>query len=124
MPVLKLALKMIKLLHNNSCSKSRDVFNYLNENNIGYELIDMVNEPLSVVEIQTVLHKLGIGIRDLIRTNEKVFVENYEGRDLSDDELLHLLEKHPELIQRPIVIKGSKAVIGRPLEKVKEFIEI
>lgn len=124
MPVLKLALKMIKLLHNNSCSKSRDVFNYLNENNIGYELIDMVNEPLSVVEIQTVLHKLGIGIRDLIRTNEKVFVENYEGRDLSDDELLHLLEKHPELIQRPIVIKGSKAVIGRPLEKVKEFVEI
>lgn len=115
---------MIKLLHNNSCSKSRDVFNYLKENNIGYELIDMVNEPLSAVEIQTVLHKLGIGIRDLVRTNEKVFVENYEGRDLSDDELLHLLEKHAELIQRPIVIKGSKAVIGRPLEKVKEFLEI
>lgn len=84
----------------------------------------MVNEPLSAVEIQTVLHKLGIGIRDLVRTNEKVFVENYEGRDLSDDELLHLLEKHAELIQRPIVIKGSKAVIGRPLEKVKEFLEI
>lgn len=115
---------MIKLLHNNTCSKSRDVFNYLNENNIGYELIDMVNEPLSVVEIKTVLQKLGIGIRDLVRTNEKVFVENYEGKDLSDDELLHLLEKHPELIQRPIVIKGSKAVIGRPLEKVKEFVEI
>lgn len=115
---------MIKLLHNNTCSKSRDVFNYLNENNIGYELIDMVNEPLSVVEIKTVLQKLGIGIRDLVRTNEKVFVENYEGKDLSDHELLHLLEKHPELIQRPIVIKGSKAVIGRPLEKVKEFVEI
>lgn len=115
---------MIKLLHNNSCSKSRDVFNYLNENNIGYELIDMVSEPLSVIEIKTVLQKLGIGIRDLVRTNEKVFVENYEGKDLSDDELLHLLEKHPELIQRPIVVKGSKAVIGRPLEKVKEFVEI
>lgn len=115
---------MIKLLHNNNCSKSRDVFNYLNENNIGYELIDIVSEPLSVIEIKTVLQKLGIGIRDLVRTNEKVFVENYEGKDLSDDELLHLLEKHPELIQRPIVIKGSKAVIGRPLEKVKEFVEI
>lgn len=115
---------MIKLLHNNNCSKSRDVFNYLNENNIGYELIDIVSEPLSVIEIKTVLQKLGIGIRDLVRTNEKVFVENYEGKDLSDDELLHLLEKHPELIQRPIVVKGSKAVIGRPLEKVKEFVEI
>ena len=84
----------------------------------------MVNEPLSVIEIKSVLQKLGIGIRDLVRTNEKIFVENYEGKDLSDDELLHLLEKHPELIQRPIVIKGSKAVIGRPLEKVKEFVEI
>lgn len=115
---------MIKLLHNNTCSKSRDVFNYLNENNIGYELIDMVSEPLSVIEIKTVLQKLGIGIRDLVRTSEKVFVENYEGKDLSDDELMHLLEKHPQLIQRPIVIKGSKAVIGRPLEKVKEFLEI
>lgn len=113
---------MIKLLHNNSCSKSRGVFDYLNENNIEYELIDIVNEPLSALEIKTVLKKLGIGVRDLVRTNEKVFVENYEGKDLSDDELLQLLEKHPELLQRPIVIKGSEAIIGRALEKVKEFI--
>lgn len=114
---------MIKLLHNNSCSKSRGIFDYLNENNVEYELIDIVNEPLSALEIKTVLKKLGIGVQDLIRTNEKVFVENYEGKDLSDDELLQLLEKHPELIQRPVVIKGLKAIIGRPLEKVKEFIE-
>lgn len=114
---------MIKLLHNNSCSKSRGIFDYLNENHIEYELIDIVNEPLSALEIKTVLKKLGIDIQDLVRTNEKVFVENYEDKDLSDDELLLLLEKYPELIQRPIVIKGSKAIIGRPLEKVKEFIE-
>lgn len=114
---------MIKLLHNNSCSKSRGVFDYLNKNNIEYELIDIVNEPLSALEISTILKKLGIGVQDLVRTNEKVFVENYEAKDLSDDEILQLLEKHPELIQRPIVVKGSEAIIGRPLEKVKEFIE-
>lgn len=114
---------MIKLLHNNSCSKSRGIFDYLNENNIEYELIDIVNEPLSALEIKTVLKKLGVDIQDLVRTNEKVFVENYEGKDLSDDELLQLLEKYPELIQRPIVVKDSKAIIGRPIEKVKDFIE-
>lgn len=114
---------MIKLLHNNSCSKSRCVFDYFNDNNIDYELIDIVNEPLSEIEINTVLKKLGTRVNDLVRTNEKIFVENYKDKDLSDDELLKLLENHPELIQRPIVIKNSLAVIGRPLEKVIEFIE-
>lgn len=113
---------MIKLLHNHSCSKSRCVFDYFNDNNIDYELIDIVNEPLSETEIKTVLKKLNISVKDLVRTNEKVFVENYGGKELSDDEVLKLLSEYPELIQRPIVVKGSEAVIGRPFERIVEFL--
>lgn len=114
---------MIKILHNNTCSKSRGILEYLDENGIAFEIIDIINEPLSETELRTVLKKLHGPIKDLVRTNEKIFKEQFRDKELSDEDLIQMLLQHPELIQRPVIIKGSVAMIGRPIENVKFFIE-
>ena len=114
---------MIKILHNNSCSKSRGILEYLDENGVAFEIIDFINEPLSEMELRTVVKKLHLPVKDMVRTNEKIYKDQFLGKDLGDDELIQMLLENPSLIQRPIIIKGSVAMIGRPLENVKFFIE-
>ena len=114
---------MIKVLHNNSCSKSRSVLEFLDEYNVDFEIIDIINDPLSGLEIKTLLKKLGKGVSAIIRTNEKLYQEKYEGQTFSEEEWIKILAKNPSLIQRPILIKGKVAMIGRPMENVKFFIE-
>lgn len=114
---------MIKILHNNSCSKSRGILEYLDENGVEFEVIDIINEPLSELEIKTVLRKLNKNVHDIIRKNEKLFTEQFAGKNLTDEEWIKILATHPSLIQRPILVKGSVAMIGRPVENVKYFIE-
>lgn len=114
---------MIKVLHNNSCSKSRAILEHLDENNVAFEIIDIINDPLSVLEMKTVLKKLNIPVQELIRKNEILYKQKFEGKAFSDDEWLQILAENPSLIQRPILIKGSVAMIGRPIENVKFFID-
>ena len=114
---------MIKILHNNSCSKSRGILEYLDENGVAFELIDIINEPLSEMELKTVLKKLNTPVKDLVRTNEQLYKDTYRDQNLDDDGLIQMLIKNPSLIQRPIIIKGSVAMIGRPIENVRFFIE-
>lgn len=114
---------MIKVLHNNSCSKSRGILEYLDENGVAFELIDIINEPLSEMELKTVLKKLNTPVKDLVRTNEQLYKDTYRDQNLDDEGLIQMLIKNPSLIQRPILIKGSVAMIGRPIENVRFFIE-
>ena len=114
---------MIKLLHNNSCSKSRGLFDYLVENHIPFEIIDVVNEPLSATEIKTLLVKLNVEPLDIIRQNETLFKEEFEGKTLPNEEWIEILVVYPSLLQRPILIKDAEAIIGRPMEKVQTFLE-
>ncbi len=114
---------MIKVLHNNSCSKSRAILEHLDENNVAFEIIDIVEDPLSEMEIKTVLKKLNLNVHDIIRTGEKLYKDQFAGQELSEDEWIKILSENPSLIQRPIIIKGSVAMIGRPIENVKFFIE-
>ncbi len=114
---------MIKILHNNSCSKSRGILEYLDENGVSFEIIDIIADPLSEIEFRTVLKKLHCPVKDVVRTNEKMYKEEIKDKNLCDDDLIQLLLRNPSLIQRPIIIKGSVALIGRPLENVKLFIE-
>ena len=114
---------MIKLLHNNSCSKSRGLFDYLEENHIPFEIIDIVNAPLSAIEIKTLLVKLDLKPLDIIRQNETLFKEKFEGKTLSNEEWIRVLVDFPSLLQRPILIKDAEAIIGRPMEKVQTFLE-
>lgn len=114
---------MIKILHNNSCSKSRAILEYLDENNVPFEIIDIVENPLSELELKTVLKKLNLSVHDIIRKNEALFKEKFSDKNLNDDEWIKVLSENPALIQRPILVQGSVAMIGRPIENVKFFIE-
>lgn len=90
---------------------------------MAFEIIDIVEDPLSEMEIKTVLKKLNLNVHDIIRTGEKLYKDQFAGQELSEDEWIKILSENPSLIQRPIIIKGSVAMIGRPIENVKFFIE-
>jgi arsenate reductase len=111
---------MIKILHNNFCSKSRAILEHLDENNVKFEIVDFIENPLSKMEIKTVLKKLNCTPSEILRKNEEEFKTlNLNLEELSNDDLVDILFQHPNLIQRPILIKGKIAMIGRPLENVK-----
>ncbi|WP_304343414.1 arsenate reductase family protein [Chryseobacterium koreense] len=114
---------MITLLHNNSCSKSRCVFDYLEAEKIPYELVDFVNHPVSEQFLKSVLQKLNLPVEAIIRKNEMLFQEQFAQKDISEEEWLKILIENPELMQRPILIKDEVAIIGRPFEKVVEFLK-
>ncbi len=114
---------VVKVLHNGNCSKSNAVLEYLDENGVPFEIIDMVEDPLSPLEIKTVLKKLNQTVFDLIRKNEKLYLEKFADKNFSEEEWINILAENPSLIQRPIIIKGSVAMLGRPVENVKYFIE-
>ena len=114
---------LVKVLHNGNCSKSNAVLEYLDENGVPFEIINIVEEPLSVQEIKTVRKKLNQNVFHIIRKYEKLYLEKYAGKDLSEEEWIKVLSENPSLIQRPILIKGSVAMLGRPVENVKYFID-
>jgi len=114
---------LVKVLHNGNCSKSNAVLEYLDENGIQFEIINIVEDPLSVLELKTVLKKLNQSVFHIIRKEEKLYLEKFASQNYSEEEWLQILSENPLLIQRPILIKGSVAMLGRPLENVKFFIE-
>ncbi|MGJ8661462.1 MAG: arsenate reductase (glutaredoxin) [Bacteroidota bacterium] len=111
----------VQIWHNARCSKSRDAFQWLAENKIENEWIDYMKSSISEEELTTVLRKLSISAIDLIRKKEKVFVENWKGQDKTEKEWVKIMVENPQLIERPIVIKGEKAVIARPLELIEQL---
>ncbi|HCR77969.1 MAG TPA: arsenate reductase (glutaredoxin) [Chryseobacterium sp.] len=114
---------LVKVLHNGNCSKSNPVLEYLDENGVPFEIINIVEDPLSELEIKTVLKKLNQCVFHIIRKTDKLYLENYADKNLSEEEWIKILAENPSLIQRPIIIKGSVAMLGRPIENVKYFIE-
>ena len=113
---------MIKIYHNPRCSKSREGLKILEESGATFQIVKYLNQPLEKEEIKNLLELLGISAKELVRTNEKVWKENYKGKDLSEEEIIAAMQEHPKLIQRPIVEKNGKAVIGRPPEKIKDLL--
>ena len=114
---------LVKVLHNGNCSKSNAVLEYLDENGVPFEIINIMEDPLSILEIKTVLKKLNQSVFHIIRKTEKLYLEKFAGKNYSEDDWVKILSENPSLIQRPILIKGSVAMLGRPLENVKFFIE-
>lgn len=110
------------VFHNNRCSKSRCAIDYLNEEKIDYEVFNYL-DGISKEKLQEVVSMIGIKPEELVRKSEKIYKENYKGKTLTDNEWLNAMVEHPVLIERPIVIKDGKAVIGRPLERVIELMK-
>ena len=113
---------MITVYHNPRCSKSRQGLEIVKQSGKDFGLREYLKEPFSEEELEKLLEKLGMAPIELVRTEEKVWKENYKGKDLSDGELIRIMIQHPALIQRPIVVKDQQAVVGRPAEKIAEML--
>lgn len=104
--------------HNPRCSKSRNALTYLEEKGISPKIVKYMDETPTINEIKEVLNFLAVDVRDWIRTKEEVYKE-LNLKDVKDDEvLIKAMCENPKLIERPVVINGSKAVIARPLENI------
>lgn len=107
-----------------TCSKCREVDKILRESGSEYEKINYYVQPLNEKKLRELLKKMNMSARQLLRTTEAVYKELQLGkREVSEDELIKLMVEHPDLIQRPIVEKGAKAVLGRPVENIREILE-
>jgi arsenate reductase len=114
---------IVTIYHNPRCSKSRQTLALLEEKGIAPKIVEYLKEPPSAAELKRVLKKLGLKPRDIIRKGEARYAElGLKGKDLKDEELLALMVKNPILIERPIVVSGDKAAIGRPPEAVLKIV--
>ena len=106
-----------------SCSTCRQLDKMLREFGAEYEKVNYYVEPIGKEKLKELLSKLKMSARDLIRTKESLYKElNLASPEHSDDELIELMVKYPDLIQRPIVEKGSKAVLARPVDNVNQLL--
>jgi len=113
----------VRIYHNRRCSKSRAVCQMVAQSAVPVEIIDYLATPPSRAELRELLRQLGMPAAELVRRGEAVFREFYAARTLSEDEWLDALVDHPILIERPIVVRGDRAVIGRPPEKVLALLQ-
>ncbi|KAB1159645.1 arsenate reductase (glutaredoxin) [Tenacibaculum aiptasiae] len=113
---------MIKIYHNNRCSKSRNGLQILEESGKEFEIVKYLDNIPSKEELTEVINLLNISPIELVRKNEKIWKEGFKGKDLSDAEIIDAMITNPKLIERPIVINGNKAVIGRPPENILDII--
>ena len=108
----------MKIYHNNRCSKSRQALTLLKNINPNIEIIEYLKKPLTFKNVELLLSKLKIKPIKLIRKQEKEWKENYRGKDMTDTEIIKAIVKFPKLMQRPIITKGEKAIIGRSVENI------
>lgn len=108
----------MEIYHNPRCSKSRQTLAILVERGQQPNIIEYLKEVPSKEELKQLLGKLGLAPQDILRKGEVVFKEKYKGKQLSDDQWLDAMVEYPKLIERPIVVNGDKAVLGRPPENV------
>jgi arsenate reductase len=110
----------VTIYHNPKCSKSRQTLALLQENGVEPKIVEYLQTPPTAAELKAVLKKLGLGPRDILRTKEA----KEEGVDtgLDGDDLIAAIAAHPRALQRPIVVKGAKAAVGRPPESVLDIL--
>lgn len=113
---------MIEIYHNPRCSKSREGLQLLEDSNKDFKIIRYLEEDLSAKDFEKIISLLDIKPIELVRTNEVIWKTHYKTKKLSDVQVIKALVKYPRLIERPIVINGKKAVIGRPPKKILEII--
>ncbi|TDQ27791.1 arsenate reductase (glutaredoxin) [Tenacibaculum caenipelagi] len=113
---------MIKIYHNPRCSKSRQGLAIVEDSSKEFEVVKYLDNIPSEKELKEIITLLDISPIQLVRKNEQIWKDNFKGKELSDAEIIKAMVENPKLIERPIVINGDKAVIGRPPETIKEII--
>ena len=113
---------MITIYHNPRCSKSREGVKVLEASGKEFDVREYLKKPFSEEELKALLEKLNMAPIELLRTEEKLWKEEYRDRDLSDAELVRVMVENPRLIQRPIIEKEGTAVVGRPVSNIENLI--
>lgn len=113
---------MITIYHNNSCSKSREALKAIEQSGSEFEIVKYLEDVPSVSELKAILTKLNLKPIDIVRKTEKVYLEKFKGKNLSDEEWLIALHENPILIQRPIVVDGDIAVVARSEEELDKIV--
>lgn len=113
----------VVIYHNTRCSKSRSACELVASRGVQAQIVEYLKTPPGKDELRAVLRKLGMKPSEIVRRGEDAFKENYAGKNLDDEQWLDALIANPVLIERPIVVRGDRAVIGRPPEKVLELLD-
>lgn len=114
--------EQITIYHNGQCSKSKGALELLQENGVPHTVKWYIADPLTEAELSEMLARLHMRPFELVRKNEPLYKERYEGRELTDAEWLAVLAQHPELIERPVVAIGERAIVARPAERIWELV--
>lgn len=109
---------MTKIYHNPRCSKSRQTLELLKDRNETLDIVLYLDNPLTKMELSALIKKLGITPIELVRKNEIIWKEQFKNKKMTDSQIVDAMAKYPKLIERPIVVKGGKAALGRPPESV------
>jgi len=114
---------LITVYERPTCSKCREMDRFLRESGVDFSKVNYYIEPLSRKKLSELIKKMKLTPRDLLRKSEPIYRELGLGKDeFSNDQLISLMVEHPDLMQRPIVERGNKAILGRPTENVKELL--
>jgi arsenate reductase len=108
----------ITLLHNPRCGKSRSALALLQEKGVEPQIIEYLKTPPTREELKALLHKLNLDAEQIVRKGEEIYRQHYAGKSMSGENWLDALVAHPILLERPIAVKGDRAVVGRPPENV------
>jgi len=114
---------MIQIYHNPRCGKSRAGLKQLQESGLKYEIINYLVDPPNFEELSEIIRKLKIKPLELVRQKEKIGIEKFKNHSMLDSEVIMAMVEYPILIERPILIKGDKAIIGRDALKLAVFLD-
>jgi arsenate reductase len=114
---------MLKVYFKSTCSTCRNALALIKENtDEEYELVEYVRDVPSQKELKELLKMLGLKAEDLVRKKESLYKEKFAGKKISNTEWIKILHENPILIERPIVVRDGKAIIGRPIEKILDIL--
>ena len=113
----------MKIFHNPRCSKSRQTLEILIKKNADFEIVEYLKDKLSITDLEEIIAKLEINTIELVRKNESIWKEKFKGRNLNNKEIIQAMIDNPKIIERPIVVNGNKAILGRPPENVLKIID-
>ena len=114
---------IIRIYHNARCSKSRSACALLQDKGVELQIVEYLKQPPGRDELAEIVRKLGVPAESIVRKGEEVYKTDYQGRDLTEGEWMDALVLHPILIERPIAVRGARAVIGRPPENVLSLLD-
>ena len=115
-------MEKITVYQKPTCTTCKQVYAALKESGVDFNAVNYYLDPIPKSKLKELLKKMGISAKELLRTKEDIYQElKLAQKKLSEDELINLMAKHPDLIQRPIVEKGARAILARPAERLKEI---